>query len=315
VSGQPMPIATRATVTGQPPPSSDCAAERLPPPDRGLLGRFTRAVWRIARVGLIAYLLVLLGLMLLENHLIFFPAKYPVGNWQPDDLDVEDAYFTAADGTRLHGWYLEHPHPRGHVLFAHGNAGNITWRAEILRQLHDRLGVSVLIFDYRGYGRSEGSPNEEGVLADARAARRWLARRADIDEQSIILLGRSIGGAVVVDLAARDGARALVLESTFTSLPDVAVGHYPWAPVRWLMRTRLNSLEKIQNYHGPLLMSHGDADRIVPYQLGRRLFEAAPSRNKKFITLRGGDHNDPQPASYYEQLDAFLNTLEPVPQP
>ena len=149
--------------------------------------------------------------------------------------------------------------------------------------LHRRVGVSVLIFDYRGYGRSEGKPNEAGILADARAARAWLADREKIAEADVVLMGESIGGAVAVDLAARDGARALVLESTFNSLPDVAAYHYPWLPVRWAMRTRLDSAAKIGNYHGPLLASRtATPTRSCRLRFGRRLFEAA-NEPKQFL--------------------------------
>jgi len=265
---------------------------------------------RVGRAGLVIYLTVLLVLMLLENKMIYFPAKYPIGNWEPVDLPVEDAHFTATDGTQLHGWFHEHPHPRGYALFAHGNAGNITGRAELLRVWADRLRVSMLVFDYRGYGRSSGSPSEIGIIQDARAARSWLAQRAGIEESNVILVGRSLGGAVVVDLAASDGARALILESTFTSMPELAAVHYPWLPVRRFMRTRLNSLDIIGDYDGPVLISHGDADQIVPFELGRELYEAVLSQMKQFLTIDGGDHNDPQPGWYYDQLDAFLDRLD-----
>jgi fermentation-respiration switch protein FrsA (DUF1100 family) len=247
--------------------------------------------------------------MILEESFIFFPSRYPEGDWQPGWLSFEDAWFTSPDGLRLHGWYAGHEAPRAVVLFCHGNAGNVTHRAETLRVLHDFVGVSVLIFDYRGYGRSEGKPDEEGILADARAARAWLAERAGVAEQDVVVMGRSVGGAVAVDLAAKDGARALVLESTFTSVPDMAAYHYPWLPVRRVLRTRLDSLAKIRDYHGPLLASHGDADTIVPYAFGRRLFDAA-NEPKQFLTLPGGDHNDPQTREYYEALIAFLDKIK-----
>jgi fermentation-respiration switch protein FrsA (DUF1100 family) len=251
-------------------------------------------------------------MMFFEEALIFFPARYPEGDWQPEGLAFEDARFSSADGTRIHGWYLPHEQPRAVVLFCHGNAGNVSHRAEMLRVLHDGVAVSVLAFDYRGYGRSAGKPNEAGVLADARAARAWLARRAAVDPSEIALMGRSLGGAVAVDLAAHEGARALVVESSFTSLADVAAYHYPWLPVRWALRTRLDSLGKIAAYHGPLLQSHGTADTIVPYRLGRRLFEAA-NQPKRFVTLPDLDHNDPQPAEYYRALIRFLDDLNPEP--
>ena len=138
-----------------------------------------RTLWqrfRIVRLFVAAYLLVVLAMVFFENSLIFFPSVYPEGNWNPRDLEFEDAWFEAADGTRLHGWYCRAQDPRAVVLLAHGNGGNLSDRADIVRVLVDRLGASVMIFDYRGYGRSAGSPSQAGVLADARAARRWLAR-------------------------------------------------------------------------------------------------------------------------------------------
>lgn len=244
----------------------------------------------------------------LEKSLLFYPTKYPKGDWHPPDLAFEDAWFEAADGTRLHGWYVPHDRPRAAVLYCHGNAGNIAHRAQVLRVLNGEIGVSVLIFDYRGYGRSEGEPNEAGVLADARAARAWLAQRTAVAQSEIVLMGRSLGGGVAVDLAAADGARALVLESTFTSIPDVGRAAYPWLPVRALMQTSLDSAAKIDKYGGPLLQSHGDADTIIPYKLGRRLYDAA-NEPKQFITIPGGKHNDPQTPEYYRALAAFLDQL------
>jgi fermentation-respiration switch protein FrsA (DUF1100 family) len=240
--------------------------------------------------------------------LIFFPVVYPEGEWEPAGLEFEDAWFEAADGTRLHGWYVPHQRPRAVVLFAPGNAGNLTYRADRLRWLHRRLGLSVMIFDYRGYGRSAGRPNEAGILADARAARRWLAERTGVAEDRIVLLGESLGGGVMVDLAAKDGARGLILENTFTSLPDAGAYHYPLLPVRAMMRNRMDSLSKIKSYHGPLLACHGDADQIVPFELGERLFAAA-NEPKRFVRLPGHDHNDPLPAAWYDAIDAFIDTL------
>jgi len=267
-----------------------------------------RLLLRVLRWAAIGYLVVLGVMMFFEESLIFFPARYPEGDWQPEGLVFKDAWFQSADGTRIHGWYLPHERPRAVVLYCHGNAGNVSHRADILQILHESVGVSVLAFDYRGYGRSEGKPSEAGILADARAARAWLAQRAGVAPGRVVLMGHSLGGAVAVDLAADDGARALVVEGGFTSLPDVAAYHYPWLPVRWAMRTRLDAAGKIAAYRGPLLQSHGTADTIVPYRLGRRLFEAA-NEPKQFVTLPDLDHNDPQPVEYYRALVAFLDEL------
>ena len=257
---------------------------------------------------LIAYLVVVGIAMFLENRLIFIPTKYPGGNWRPFGLDFEDAWFQSSDGTRLHGWYVAHPKPLATVLFCHGNAGNVTHREEMLRGLRNVSGASVLVFDYRGYGRSEGSPNEKGLLADARAARTWLAQRTGVPEAQIVLMGESLGGAVAVDLAAEQGARALVLDSTFTNLPDVAAYHMPWLPVRLVMRTRLDAAGKIGRYQGPLLQIHGDGDTVVPYWLGRRLFERA-NEPKEFVTTPEGDHNDLRSEAYYKKVREFFEGL------
>src|SRR5262249_16306185 len=150
--------------------------------------------------------------------------------------------------------------------------------------------------------RSQGSPTVAGALDDARAARAWLATRAGVDPAQVVLYGESLGGGVMADLAAEEGARGLVLESTFSSLPDVAAFHYPWLPVKLVMRSRLDSAAKIGRYRGPLLQVHGDADTIVPISLARRLFEAA-NEPKRLVVIPGGDHNDPRTPAFFQAFD------------
>jgi uncharacterized protein len=268
-----------------------------------------RPFWfRALRIAALVYIGLAVVMMFAENSLIFHPSRYPDGNWNPQGLAFEDAWFNASDGTRLHGWYVSCDQPRAVILFAHGNGGNITDRVDILRALHDRMHSAVMIFDYRGYGRSEGSPNERGILADARAARKWLAARSGIAETQIVMMGESLGGGVAVDLAAADGARGLILENTFSSLPDVAATHFPWLPVHLLMRARLNSAAKIPNYHGPLLQVHGDRDQIIPFAIGKKLFDAA-NEPKQFVVIPGGDHNDPRTPAFLNALEAFIGKL------
>lgn len=249
-------------------------------------------------------------LMLIENKLIFAPRKNARGEWTPPTPQSEQIAFTSADGTELTGWYMPHPKSRGVVLFACGNGGNMSYWSGEFRTLHHQLNLTVLGFDYRGYGRSAGSPSEVGILADARAARAWLAKREGIAEDRVILMGRSLGGGVANDLA-QDGCRALVIESSFTSLPDVAAKIYPYLPVRYVMRTKFDSLSKIRNYRGPLFVSHGTADELIPYSHGRTLYEASPSEQKTFFTVSDGMHNDPQPPGYYRALDDFIGRLSP----
>jgi len=242
-----------------------------------------------------------------DELLLFFPSKHPEGNWQPEGLEFEDVWFNAADGTRLHGWYCPCESPRAYVLFAHGNAGNLATQASLLDYLHDSMHVAVLAFDYRGYGRSEGRPSVEGALDDARAARTTLAKKAGIKESDVVLMGRSLGGAVVVRLAGELAPRGLVLESTFSSLKDVAAHHYP-SLARLVPEDKLDSAAWIARYKGPLLQSHGTADRTVPFELGKKLFEAA-QEPKTFITITGGGHNSLQSEEYYKALDRFLAEL------
>jgi fermentation-respiration switch protein FrsA (DUF1100 family) len=240
----------------------------------------------------------------LDEKLLFFPAKYPEGDWQPAGLRFSDVWFTAADGVRIHGWFCPNENPRATVLYVHGNAGNITHRAEVMRLLQRRLRVSALIFDYRGYGRSEGVPTVEGILSDTRAARTFLAQSAGIKESDVVLIGNSLGGAVAVQLAAEHRPRALVLENTFSSLRDIASHHYP--ALAWLVSAKkLNSAEQIARYKGPLLQCHGDADRTIPFVLGEKLFAAA-NEPKQFVRISNGDHNDWLPDEYYAALDALL---------
>lgn len=271
------------------------------------LGKFA-ILWRPLRLVAIAFLVVMLMLMFLENSLIYHPRQEASGGWTPPTKGGEQVSFTSADGTALSGWYLPHPQARGVVLFHCGNGGNMSYWSGPFQTLHGDLKLTVFGFDYRGYGRSAGSPHESGILADARAARTWLAQREGIPESQIILMGRSLGGGVATDLS-QDGCRALIIESSFTALPDVAAKIYPFLPVRWVMRTRFDSLSKIRNHSAPLFISHGDADELIPFAMGQTLYEAAPSSTKRFYKVPRGGHNDSQPYGYYRELSAFIDEL------
>lgn len=241
--------------------------------------------------------------------ILFQPMKFPFGNWKPKGLKFEDVWFKAKDGTKLHGWYCRCKKPRAVVLYAHGNAGNLSHRSALLKFMQGKLRVSVLIFDYRGYGRSGGVPTVDGVLQDAHAARKFLAGHAKIKESDIVLMGRSLGGAVAVQLAADKGkgARGLILESTFSSLRDAANIHFP--QLSWMVpANKLNSAAQISKYKGPLLQSHGNRDRTIPYALGQKLYRSA-NKPKQFVTIPGGNHNSPQTREYYQQLDRFIGNL------
>ena len=243
----------------------------------------------------------------LDELILFQPSDASWGNYQPEFLRFEDVVFEADDGVKLHAWYCPCENPRAHVLFAHGNAGNVSFWAERMRELQQDYRVSVMIFEYRGYGKSEGKPTVAGVLKDARAAAKVLVKKAGIEESDLVVMGQSLGGAVAVHLAAEIQPKALILESTFSSFRDVADFHAKWAS--WLVpKSKLNSLEQIARYQGPLLQFHGDADEVVPFEFGEKLHLAA-NEPKTFFRMPGGGHNTPLPRDYRWKLDDFFDEL------
>lgn len=267
---------------------------------------FPSTIWRIARIPLIAYLTVLLLMTFIERWLVYPVPSVDTGDWLLEGIDYEDAWFASQDGTRLHGWFAPHPEPKQFILYCHGNGEDVSDSVDFLGFLRDRLDASVLIFDYRGYGRSDGTPHEEGIIADGLAAQHWLSERVDRNPNQTVVMGRSIGGAVAIAIAAENGAKALVLESTFSRLTDAASHHYPWLPVRLLMRNRYDSIARIKRYQGPVFQSHGTADQVVPIAVGRRLFDELVAANRVFYEIPGGGHNDGQPCAYYDILVDFL---------
>jgi uncharacterized protein len=264
---------------------------------------------RVLRAAALAYCAILLVLLFFENKLLYPAPKYPDGDWTAAYLPHEDVEFASADGTRLHGWLVEHPNPRGVLLYCHGNGDCVGYLGTYLKQLCENQRLTVFAFDYRGYGKSGGSPGESGILADGHAAQLWLAERTGLRPKDIVLMGRSLGGCVAVDLAAKNGARGLILQNTTTSMPDAAAVLYWFLPVRWLMKNRYDSLSKISRYAGPVLMSHGTADTLIPCELGRKLFGAVSCSQKRFFEIEGGSHNDIEPPAYDAALDEFLASL------
>lgn len=239
----------------------------------------------------------------IDELILFQPSR--TGNWSPAQLHHQNVEFAAADGTKLHGWYCAADTPRAVVLFCHGNGGNISWMAsylEFLRRVHR---LSILAFDYRGYGKSQGLPTVEGVVSDGLAARTKLSELAGVPTGDLVIWGQSMGGAVAVQLAADAPPRGLVLQSTFDSFHSVAKHHAPhWA---FLVRpNRFDSVSRIREVSCPLLMIHGTADRVVPYPMGQTLFAAA-AEPKQFVTIPGIDHNSPVPDSVYLSIDQFLD--------
>lgn len=263
----------------------------------------------------LAPLLALVGFALLPfsllDRVIFQPS--PGVDLTPEALgiDAESLFLETDDGLRIHAFYLPAPGASRVLLFLHGNAGNASHRLPNAAELA-ALDTDVLLLDYRGYGLSEGRPSERGVYADARAALAHLQGERGFPPERIVVFGRSLGGAVAVELAAGRPLAGLILESTFTSVSDMArdVIGISLGP---LVGRRFASEEKIRRVQCPLLFFHGDRDEIVPFRLGRRLFEAAPEP-KEFETIPGAGHNDTTlvgGARYFQRIRSFLDQVAP----
>ena len=257
---------------------------------------------------------IALYLYLSQSRLLYYPelpSRTIAATPAAIGLAYENVQLHAADSTRLHAWFVPAAASRGTLLFSHGNAGNIGHRLDSIRQFHS-LGLDVLIYDYRGFGESEGKPTEAGTYLDAKAAWDYLLVGRGIAPQQIVIFGRSLGAAVAAELASQHLSAGVILESAFTSVPDMAASIYPWLPVRLLSRYRYNNLEKVARITSPVLLVHSRGDEIVPYDQGERLFARA-NEPKQFLELSGG-HNDGNHVShdiYMQTLQRFLDGILP----
>lgn len=245
-------------------------------------------------------------LYLYQDRLVYFPERTLTATPTQAELAYEPVRFLTADGISLSGWFIPAPNARGTLLFCHGNAGNISHRLESIRQFH-QLGLDVFIFDYRGYGESEGVPSEAGTYRDAEAARRYLVEERQRVPARIVYFGRSLGAAVASQLATRHPPRALIIESAFTSVPDFGAEVYPWLPIRWLARLQYPTREYLRSLHVPVLVVHSRNDEIIPFRHGEALYAAA-NEPKELLEIHGG-HNDGflvSGARYTGGIEAFL---------
>ena len=240
---------------------------------------------------------------MIEHYFIYFPERDVQADPSQFGLVYEEVTFTASDGVELHGWFVP---GRSSVtlLWFHGNAGNISHRLDNLKLLRNELGVSVFLFDYRGYGRSQGRPSERGTYLDAEAALAYLGSRGDGSLERVIYFGRSLGAAVAVEMGIRHPPYALILESAFPSIPYMARRAYPFFPIWPFLRTRYDSQAKMAKVNAPVLILHGDDDDIVPIEAGKRLFDAA-KEPKQFYIIYGAGHND----TYHVGGQAYFDAL------
>jgi fermentation-respiration switch protein FrsA (DUF1100 family) len=276
-----------------------------------------RRVMFTAAIGLVVGYGAIVGLAFaFQDQLLFQPSSQLLAT--PDDagMPYETVHLDTEDGETLHGWWIPAPNvsretspdaPGAHtLLFFHGNAGNISGRLESVKQFHE-LGLNVLIVDYRGYGQSTGSPSEEGLYRDAMACWRHLTVAKGIAPQEIIVFGRSMGGGPATWLAEREKPGAVILESVFTNVPDVGAHHYSFLPVRALATNQFDNESRVAEIDAPKLLIHSRQDRVVPFELGRRVYEAA-AEPKQFLEIEGG-HNDGflvSEESYLRTISGFL---------
>jgi fermentation-respiration switch protein FrsA (DUF1100 family) len=252
---------------------------------------------------------VLIFVYIFQSRLVFFPDRNMAGNPGDVGLDFEEVWLQSG-GKRIHGWFVPARAPRGTLLYFHGNAGNISHRLESIKQLHD-LQLSVFIFDYRGYGQSEGRASERATYQDSRAAWDYLVGERGIGRDQIVLYGRSLGGAVAIELAEEVDPLALILVSCFTSAVDMGTKVYPLLPIRLVRRIHYNSLKRIGGVPAPKLFIHSIDDEVVPFGMGKRLYNRAP-RPRQFLKIRGG-HNECTIVSaplYLQTIDSFLTSVQ-----
>lgn len=261
-------------------------------------------------LGIGAGLIILVALIrAFENKLIFSPPRFPQGFASPEAFGIhpQEVWLTAADGTRLNGYFLSAPESPKVLLWFHGNAENIGMGLAHMQEL-SRLGVNILAVDYRGYGKSEGSPDEPGVYRDADAAYQYLVEGRRFEAKNVYLYGHSLGGAVAVELASRRPCGGLIVESSFTSVPAMARHIYRVPLAARLPHSQFDSLAKIRGVKAPVLIIHGTGDRVVPFSMGRRLYEAA-KEPKTFFPVENAGHDDPcvvGGAAYFNTLASFL---------
>jgi fermentation-respiration switch protein FrsA (DUF1100 family) len=244
----------------------------------------------------------------IANRSVYLPSRYPEGFWQAQaELGAEDVWIDSEPGVRLHSWFLRTPDSRLVALYLHGNAGNISHRLQHARELA-AAGLSLLLVDYRGYGRSSGSPSESGLYRDAQAAYDRLLKLGFKPEQ-IVVYGESLGTAVAVELASRNRCGAVILEAAFSSAGAVARGIVP--VIGPLLVRSFNSRSRIGRVRAPILFLHGDHDEVIPLALAQELYKAAPEP-KKFWMLPGAGHNDLVECAgpdYRQRLQSFLSAL------
>jgi pimeloyl-ACP methyl ester carboxylesterase len=266
---------------------------------------------RVLAAGATLYVGMTLFALAIESDVVF-DASRPDQEWiDKPDPSIQDVTLHSADGA-MHAWYCAPERPDAAILVCHGNAGNLSFRGHNMVELRKRFNAAIMVFDYPGYGLSEGEPSERGCYAAADAAFDWLVQEKGFQPQQIIVYGESLGGGVAVDIASRRPVSALVLVNTFANLPEVAQRIYFWLPAVALMRNRFDSEKKIHSVQAPIFITHGTGDRLIPFEHSLRLLAQARSP-KEFLAREGKGHRDPLSDEELDCIHAFLITHSQLP--
>lgn len=240
-------------------------------------------------VLIIAYSVLGWSLYFLQPTFMYKPVRQVLYSPEELNLDYENVALNTPDSLKLSAWFIPAKNAKTTILFCHGNGGNIMHRLDTIN-IFNELGVNCFIFDYQGYGQSEGTPTEEGTYIDARTAYDWLTKDKIISPDNVIIFGRSLGASIAANLASKVNAKALVIESAFTSYVDIGKKFYPYMPVKWFARYSYQTIDCIKNVNCPVMVVHSSSDDLVPFEFGQELYQAA-NEPKKFVEICGG-HND-----------------------
>lgn len=274
-----------------------------------------------AKIVVVAYAVVLVGLIFLEDRLVY-PGAFMIDAEPPTTIApdapesrIESAVYQSTGDVTLRGRLLVHPDPSHVIVFYHGNASKAKWMDAYLLEMSRVFTATVLVAEYRGY-EDDVPPTERGIIEDGLSARDYLCDRFDLQPSDIVIYGCSLGGGIAAAVASRDGAKALILESTFDRMVDVAADRYPFIPVRWLMKNRFDSVAYLSNYKGPLIQIHGRLDQIVPFESGKALFDNVRTSPKHFIDLPNHHHlqrlSDDVMTEIVDKLAEFTRSPSPA---
>ncbi|MHC4130685.1 MAG: alpha/beta hydrolase [Planctomycetota bacterium] len=261
----------------------------------------------ILAVLFIAYVIMALALFFMQTHFVYFPTHEHDYTPQDIDLDFEDVTLETSDAIKLNAWYIPAQNASIVILFCHGNGGNISHRLDSIN-LFNQLGLNCFIFDYRGYGLSEGKPDEQGTYMDAFTAYQWLRDEKNFQPQNIIIFGRSLGASIASQLAGKVQVKSLVIESAFTNIIDMGRKLYPYLPVRWFARFYYPTINYIKKVNCPVMVIHSPEDEMIPYEFGLKLYEAS-NEPKEFVEI-SGTHNDGFITSGDVYTSAWLKWIE-----